>query len=231
MENKMPGIIMILLLATLTLFLAATSIDFMKSILPATLGNLPIMIVAATGVGALVWKFAGHRYAKNDTQSWIAIAMVFINILADVIMFAGEIMRSGTALQLPDYVFGGSIIMVVLILGGNAIALFAYMIFDPAVELARQKHKQEAELKHQEAEAAHQLAMAQAATRAATMQAQIAVEQKTAETILGNADTLAAQQAQAQAAHQMDALRNKFAPINSGGKSAGPLPPTDTAAR
>ncbi len=202
----------------------------MKSILPATLGNLPIMIVAATGVGALVWKFAGHRYAKNDTQSWIAIAMVFINILADVIMFAGEIMRSGTALQLPDYVFGGSIIMVVLILGGNAIALFAYMIYDPAVELARQKHKQEAELKQREAEAAHRLAMAQADTRAATMEAQITIERKTAETILGNADSLAAQQAEAQAGHRLQELSNKFAPI-SGGKSAGPLPPTDTAAR
>lgn len=204
----------------------------MKSILPATLGNLPIMIVAATGVGALVWKFAGHRYAKNDTQSWIAIAMVFINILADVIMFAGEIMRSGTALQLPEYVFGGSIIMVVLILGGNAVALFAYMIYDPAVELARQKHKQEAELKQKEAEAQHRLAMARADTRAATVAAEIAIEQKTAETILGNADTLAAQQADAQAKHRMEALSNKFAPI-TGGKPAGPLPPTDapTASR
>ena len=200
----------------------------MKSILPATLGNLPIMIVAATGVGALVWKFAGHRYAKNDTQSWIAIAMVFINILADVIMFAGEIMRSGTALQLPDYVFGGSIIMVVLILGGNAIALFAYMIFDPAVELARQKHKQEAELKQREAEAAHRLAMARADTRAATMEAEITIERKTAETILGNADSLASQQAEAQAGHRLQALTDKFAPIG-GGKPAGPLPPTDTA--
>lgn len=196
----------------------------MKSILPATLGNLPMMVVVATGVGALVWKFAGHRYAKNDTQANIAMIMVFVNIAADIIMFAGEIMRSGTALNLPDFVFGGSIIMVVMILGGNAVALFAYMIFDPAVELARLQHKQAAELLQKQAEAEHELRLAEADTEAAKMRAQIQVQQKTAETILGNADQLAAQAAAAQAAQAMAALNAKYATLDGkGGHDAGPL--------